>query len=181
MKPISELKSKTFVGLAIVIMILLVVVAVLMVKGPTASLNLDAPQAVVLNENIDAFVEKLVTENPESRRSTLGGDNYHCSHITYGIDNTYAYTWMYCSGFLTKDDGSLEQGSAFSAPYRLEFTKPNMAVVSAKTVGDGSLYMTDLKKLFPEPYYGMAYGEHGSAEMRKLQVEVEAEAKSKSQ
>lgn len=122
-----------------------------------------------LKSNINTFMESRVSEYD------LGKENYYCSNFLYGYDDKYAYAWVYCSGFEIKNNDVLEQGTAFSIPTRLEYRQPNFQVIDFKQPGDGSLYDSTLRQLFPKKFYDK--GQLPNEEINKLDIEVRSKAK----
>lgn len=120
----------------------------------------------ILGSTIDAFMESQV------KPSDIGKDNYHCSHVLYGYSDKYAYTWVYCSGYITKSDGTLEQGSAFSIPTRLTFMLPSYKILGYDQPKDGSLYASSLQELFPEDFYEKAIKHPSNEVISQLEKEV---------
>ncbi len=134
---------------------------------PIGTLNTE--QNVKLKSNINTFIESRVGEHD------LGKENYYCSNFLYGRDDKYAYTWLYCSGFEIKNNDVLEQGTAFSIPTRLEYRQPNFQVIDSKQPGDGSLYDSTLRELFPKKFYDK--GHLPNEEVNKLDLEVRSKVK----
>jgi len=124
-----------------------------------------------LQSNINSYMESKKSEYD------LGKDNYHCSNILYGYDDKYAYAWVYCSGFMSKE-GELEQGTAFSIPTRLEYQGSDFKIVDFQQPMDGDLYDPTLRKLFPKRFYDI--GHPSNAEINKLDQEVRDKARIKS-
>lgn len=130
---------------------------------------LNTNQNEKLKSNINTFMELRVSEND------LGKENYYCSNFLYGYDDKYSYAWVYCSGFEIKNNDVLEQGTAFSIPTRLEYRQPNFQVIDFKQPGDGSLYDSTLRQLFPKKFYDK--GHLPNEEINKLDVEVRSKVK----
>lgn len=124
-----------------------------------------------LQSNINYFMESNVSEN------FLGKDNYHCSNILYGYDDKYAYAWVYCSGFIVTGTEELEQGTAFSIPTRLEYTKPNFEIINYKQPGMGNQYGPTFRLLFPKKFYDI--GQPSNVEINRLEEELRNKAKAK--
>ena len=76
--------------------------------------------------------------SPKAGQGYLGKQNYHCSNHLYGYDDKYAYAWVYCSGFMVKNNNELEEGTGFSIPlvsntdnlifYIFAYNQPGMVV-----------------------------------------------------
>ncbi len=116
-----------------------------------------------LQSHVDDF---MVTQGSEH---DLGKENYQCSSTLYGYDDKYAYAWVYCSGFTLKTNGELEQGTAISAPARLEYTDPHFQIVAFERPGDGGNPPT-LKQLFPKEMYDLAQADNGGTDNLELKL-----------
>ncbi|GEM_PF-5097442 len=103
-----------------------------------------------LQSNINTFMES------QTSAYTLGKENYYCSNKLYGYDDKYAYAWVYCSGFTIKDNGGLEQGTAFSIPTRFEYINPHFEIFAFQQPRDGNFYDSSLSQLFPKKFYAQA-------------------------
>ncbi len=124
-----------------------------------------------LDWRIDEYMESQKSEDD------LGKDNYYCSHIAYGHDIKYVYAWIYCSGFIIKSDGELEQETAFSAPIRLEYAEPDLQIIGYKMPTDGEDYGPSLKELFPSEFYEKAKVNPSNAEIENLYTQLRSKAK----
>jgi hypothetical protein len=102
-----------------------------------------------LEQNINFFMES------QAEDSVLGRDNYYCANILYASDETYAYAWIYCSGFEANADGSLRQDMAFSSPIRLVYNQIDLQILDFQKPGDGENYDSSLKALFPSEIYAL--------------------------
>lgn len=133
--------------------------------------NLNVNKNDRLQSNINYFMESKVSDN------YLRKDNYHCGNILYGYDDKYAYAWVYCSGFIVTGTEELKQGTAFSTPTRLEFTKPNFEIIDYKQPGMGNQYGPTLRLLFPKKFYDI--GHPSNTEINRLEDELRNKAKTK--
>ncbi len=123
-----------------------------------------------LQSNINTFMESQKTGNE------LGADNYHCANHIYGYDKQYAYAMVYCSGLVTKSNGKMEQGSAFSIPTRLEYKLPDFQIVSFKQQGDDNSNPS-LQQLFPKQLYDLAIKQTALPELQQFDKEIKSKIK----
>jgi hypothetical protein len=116
-------------------------------------------QNLYLAENVDKYMEK--------------DKDIYCSHIQYGHDDKYVFTWMFCEGYEYTNYGGISTTGGFSIPTRFDYNNKTFKVNGYKQPGDGSLYDPTLKQIFPYEVY--AYG-HPSNEIIQ---ELEAQTKHK--
>ncbi|MEK7510023.1 MAG: hypothetical protein AAB567_00485 [Patescibacteria group bacterium] len=124
-----------------------------------------------LQANINTFMESQISEG------ALGKDNYHCANILYGYDDGYAYAWVYCSGFILKENGEFEQGSASSGLSRLEYGE-DFQIIKLEPPYDHPPGLPLPQPLFPKKIYDM--GRPSSAEFDALHQEIYNKARSAS-
>ena len=123
-----------------------------------------------LNVNINKFMETQKSEYD------LGKDNYHCVNHLYGYDEQYAYALVYCSGLVTKSNGKMEQGTAFSIPTRLAYKLPDFRIVSFEQQGNDNANPS-LQQLFPKQLYDLAIKQTPLPELQQFDQEIKAKIK----
>jgi len=92
-----------------------------------------------LSININKYFEQL--------------NQMYCSHVLYGYDDKYAYTWIYCSAFINAGNGEIKESSGFSVPTRFEFDKNTLEIKGFKQPEDGERYDSTYRSLFPLEVY----------------------------
>lgn len=117
----------------------------------------------VLKANAESYMETAT----ESR----------CSSILYGYDDRYAYTWMYCGQY----EGSIGEDpvrlvAATSTPTRFEYRQPDFDVIGFEEPGDGNLYESALKALFPKEMFAMGHPTNDEIELLKARALQKAKA-----
>jgi hypothetical protein len=113
-------------------------------------------QNIQLAENVDEYMEK--------------NNNLYCSHIQYGRDDKYVYTWMFCESYEYTNYGGIEILGGFSIPTRLDYNEETFEVNGYKQPGDGSLYGPTLRQIFPYEVY--AYGQPSNEYIQKLESQT---------
>ncbi|MBD2576824.1 hypothetical protein [Oscillatoria sp. FACHB-1406] len=116
----------------------------------------------------------------------FGGKTYAAYEVlgTETEGNTeQLYLWVLCQEFYQKN-GKLEQGTGSSSPVRLTVARSpqEFKVLSHQQPRSGTLYAEDLQKMFPERIiksWNSQGTEAQNIRVKKLQDEVEAEAKRK--
>lgn len=94
-------------------------------------------------------------------------NNMLCSHIHYGQDDKYVYTWMLCSSYIHNSNGLIEETGGFSVPTRFTYVKGTREITEFKQPGDGSLFDPTLRQLFPYEIY--MYGHPDNETIAKLE------------
>ena len=166
----NQIKSFPFAKIFVVVALLVAVIFIAQkyfknsddFAKPIENLNTDQNEKI--KSNINTFMESQVSEND------LRKENYYCSNFLYGYEDKYAYAWVYCSVFEIKNDNVLEEGYSFSIPTRLEYKQPNFQVIHSEQPGDGNLYDSTLRQLFPKKFYDK--GHLPNDEVTKLDLEV---------
>ena len=126
-----------------------------------------------LQEHINIF---MAAEGTEADFWFDGRENYHCSSILYGYDDQYAYTWSFCAGYVGNSPDVLRMGIARSGPVRFTYAQPNFVVTAVKETGDGNLYESSLRKMFPKTMYTLASQGPSNEVIATLEDEVVREA-----
>jgi len=172
----SRSTSLIIIGSVIILIALLVSFAIYY-KSQTSTDHFTKPIGVLkvtknekLQSNINTFMESQAGDS-------LGKDNYYCSNLLYGYDDKYAYAWVYCSGFVVKNNNELEQGTAFSIPTRLEYKLPNFQIINFKQPDDGTLYISTIRQLFPKSVYDLFEEHPSNVELSKLEQDVRSRVK----
>lgn len=80
-------------------------------------------------------------------------NNWECAHILFGYDDKYAYTWSFCSKYVYREYGGVEEDSGQSLPVRFEYDKNTLEIKGYKEPGDGSEYDRTTRMLFPFEIY----------------------------
>jgi hypothetical protein len=136
------------------------------------SVENNSADVIELKSNICAYMES------QARDDYLGKENYHCASLLYGYDDKYAYTLMYCQGFIG-NRAAFSRGTGWLIPTRFEFVKPHYQIIGFKQPGDGGVYQRDIRKLFPRALYKNffnAFYNSNPTEIKALGREVEMKA-----
>lgn len=161
-------------------LIIIVVFAIILISLLLLQLLIGYPRPIgtltttknpILQSNINSFMESRIPSD------VIGRENYHCSNILYGYDKKYAYTWIYCNGFVAGKELITPGGS--SVPTRLAYQQPNFQIMSFKEPIDGKHYPGSLRRLFPKQIYDSAIRQPSRYEIMKLEEEVRSKIKLK--
>jgi hypothetical protein len=90
-----------------------------------------------------------------------------CSHILYGLDDKYIYTWALCEKYTYSDEGGLVPAEGFSMPTRFEYDSATSEVTAYKQPLDGDLYNVSLNQIFPKTV--AAIGDPTDADLTALE------------
>lgn len=127
------------------------------------------------NDNVK-FVGKYVIEENETLSANVDlymekDEDTFCSHLQYGYDKKYVYTWMLCESFnYFEDTGEIEVVSGFSIPTRFRYEADTWEITNYEQPRDGSLYAETLKQIFPSEIYKI--GEASNEEITELEYQV---------
>ena len=147
-----------------------------------AVLTILAITVIVINkENIDLLnyqaniIGKYNTEQNEQLARNV--DNYmemdkdiYCSHIQYGRDDKYVYTWMLCEEYEYTNNGVIYTSGGFSIPTRFDYNKDTLEINGYKQPSDGSLYDPTLRLLFPIEVFN--YGHPSNEKIQGLEAQA---------
>jgi hypothetical protein len=111
------------------------------------------------NEINEESIKSVVKEYLPKVLETSYGGTVFCGNHYYGyeeykdISSVNVYVWAYCEEYYI-DNGEIKMGSGVSEPVklRMEYKNNILTVIDHKVPGDGSLYASSIKEMFPEVY-----------------------------
>jgi len=138
--------------LLIVFIVILIPVAILIYlsKEVIATFIPSSEQATIVGQ-LTTKPNKELSDNINTYYGKL--HNWTCGNKLYGYDDKYAYTWSFCSKYVYKEYGGVEEDSGQSLPVRFEYDKNTLEIKGYKEPGDGSEYDRTTRMLFPYEIY----------------------------
>jgi hypothetical protein len=110
---------------------------------PTSSLVSQAKLVGALNTNSNTELEANIDTFFDTEKDMF------CSHIFFGNDDKYAYTWMQCGKYIYGEDGIVVSVEGSSVPTRFEYEKETLKVIASKQPVEGETYSLTLAQIFP--------------------------------
>jgi hypothetical protein len=169
-------------NLKLVILIALLVVFILGFIGIYVYFNQEKVASSIPSTDQAQFVGKFIS-TPNNQLS-INIDKYfeqlnqmYCSHVLYGYDDKYAYTWIYCSAYINAGNGEIKESSGFSVPTRFEFDKNTLEIKGYKQPQDGERYDSTYRNLFPLEVYTPTILNISEYNKRAEKLNSEAKAK----
>jgi hypothetical protein len=170
-------KHKTTVFLLIIIFFLVVLIIFLITFTPSKKIVLTTPTQIstttpeksqekqtqhfyIKNKDLEFAVNDFL-----GNQEKLIWKTKHDSHVFCSIENLIVdreifpiYVWAYCAEY-EMENNTLKKLSGFSGPLKISYPNElsyfDMQQFSYSTPRDGSLYMEDVKKIFPENAQGV--------------------------
>lgn len=121
--------------------------------------------------------ESLINEQLQSFLPSIGELSYNgklfCAHHLYGFDEdkennqVKVYVWAYCEEYY-QEGGQKKMGFGVSEPVlvTMELKDGVLTATSYKEPGNGSLYASSIKEMFPEKYATEAINGFTVAELK---------------
>ena len=143
-----------------------------------------APAIDLHEEEIEIAIEKYLIDKNESESSKYNDEKWFVSFNTYLVeelkkDSLYnVYAWVFEESYYLQGN-EVKVGSGSSIPHKFTVEKQdNQYVVSSSVMPrDGSLYVEDMKKIFPKSVRKDMEKVHFDGTIERLKLDIEKQVK----